>query len=186
MAVQGLSILCQRKLTLPGALSQFTGPSNGVCPGDDVTFTCVVDTTTFTIWRVSSGGQLVTDCTYNRDSPDTNARPCGSDMRFTLSPTVDPNNSSLSVESESVDSNLNGINVTCSDGNGLIGSRDICVIGKIRFSIIIRSSRHTRISYLSLLGYQLKHCGDYDLPLIKSSLQMCCSLLSSSQPVSVD
>ena len=41
----------------------------------------------------------------------------------------DPNNSSLSVDS--VTSDLSGTSVTCSDGNAnIIGSRNICVIGK--------------------------------------------------------
>ena len=43
----------------------------------------------------------------------------------------DPNNSSLSVVS--VDSDLNGVNVTCTDGNfNVVGSGDICVTGKIK------------------------------------------------------
>ena len=59
---------------------------------------------------------------------------CGPNLKFTSSQTNvdgDPNNSSLSVDSEFVDSGLNGVYVRCADGTGVIfGSRDICVIGK--------------------------------------------------------
>ena len=59
---------------------------------------------------------------------------CGPDLKFTSSQTNvdgDPNNSSLSVDSEFVDSDLNGVYVRCTDGAGVMfGTRDICVIGK--------------------------------------------------------
>ena len=115
-----------------GALGQFTGQSNGICPGDDVTFTCVVTTTLSTTWRIDSGGALTT-CTYEQNIPTVTVK-CGPDQEFTSSQTDvngDINNSSLSVVS--VDSGLNGTTVTCVDGNGaVIGSRAICVIGKDR------------------------------------------------------
>ena len=116
--------------TISGALSQFTGPSNGICPGDDVTFTCVVSTTTLTIWRVNSGG-VQTSCTYLRNSPNT--QPCGPGGIFTSSVTdVNGNLNSSSLSVDSVTSDLSGTFVTCTDGNAIIiGSRDICVIGKI-------------------------------------------------------
>ena len=113
---------------LTGALSQFSGPSSGICPGKDVTFTCVVSTAV-TIWTVNSGGDE-TSCNYVRNSPNTET--CGPGAIFTSSVTDmngDPNNSSLSVDS--VTSDLSGTSVTCTDGNDdLIGSRNICVIGK--------------------------------------------------------
>ena len=116
--------------TIPGTLSQFTGPSSGICPGDDVTFTCVVSTTTLTAWTVNSGGDQ-TSCNYRRNDP-LNTETCGPEGRFTSSVTDvngNPNNSSLSVDS--VTSDLSGASVTCSDGNPIIiGSRNICVIGK--------------------------------------------------------
>ena len=115
--------------TISGTLSQFTGPSSGICPGDDVTFTCVVNTTVVTLWIVNSGG-METDCNYNPNMPTI--RTCGPGGRFTSSVTDvngDPNNSSLSVDS--VTSDLSGTSVTCADGNAIIiGSRNICVIGK--------------------------------------------------------
>ena len=116
--------------TVSGALSQFTGPSSGICPGDDVTFTCVVNTTAVTIWRVNSGGNS-DSCTYRRNNP-LNTENCGPGDIFTSSVTDmngDPSNSSLSVDS--VTSDLSGTSVTCADGNAIIiGSSSICVIGK--------------------------------------------------------
>ena len=111
-------------------MSQFTGPSSGICPGDDVTFTCVVNTAVVTNWRVNSGRDE-TSCTYTRNDP-LNTQTCGPERRFMSSVTDvngDPSNSSLSVDS--VTNDLSGTSVTCSDGNSvIIGSRNICVIGK--------------------------------------------------------
>ena len=110
-------------------MSQFTGPSSGICPGEDVTFSCVVSTTSITIWTVNSGGDQ-SSCSYRRN--DRNTQNCGPGDIFTSSVTDvngDPNNSSLSVDS--VTSDLSGTSVTCIDGNAnIIGSRNICVIGK--------------------------------------------------------
>ena len=107
----------------------FNGPSDGICPGDDVTFTCVVDAA-LTVWRVTSDG-VVTDCNYRRSMPTVTAT-CGPGLRFTSSQTDengDTNNSSLSVVS--ITNDLNGTSVTCSDGNlNIIGSSTICVVGK--------------------------------------------------------
>ena len=107
----------------------FTGPSDGICPGDDVTFTCVV-ATSLTAWRVTSGG-VASDCIYRQSEPTVTAM-CGPGGRFTSSQTDengDTNSSSLSVVS--ITNDLNATSVTCSDGNlNLIGSNTICVIGK--------------------------------------------------------
>ena len=116
--------------TISGTLSQFTGPSSGICPGDGVTFTCVANTTAVAIWRVNLGGDE-TSCTYIRNSRNTET--CGPGGRFTSSVTDvdgDPSNSSLSVDS--ITSDLSGTSVTCADGNAIIiGSSSICVIGKM-------------------------------------------------------
>ena len=121
--------------TISGTVSQFTGPSSGICPGDDVIFTCVVSTTTVTIWIVNSGGNS-DSCTYSRNNP-LNTENCGPGDIFTSSVTdvnVDPNNSSLSVDS--ITSDLSGTSVTCSDGNdNTIGSKVICVIGEGLISV---------------------------------------------------
>ena len=112
-------------------MSQFTGPSSGICPGDGVTFTCVVSATNVTYWTVNSGGNS-DSCTYRRNNP-LNTENCGPGDIFTSSVTDvngDPSNSSLSVDS--IASDLSGTSVTCSDGNAnIIGSRDICVKGKM-------------------------------------------------------
>ena len=58
---------------------------------------------------------------------------CGPDNRFTSSQTDvngDINNSSLSVDSVTVD--LNGTLVECANAdNNLIGPHDICIVGKV-------------------------------------------------------
>ena len=118
--------------TISGTLSQFTRPSSGICPGDNVRYTCVVNTTAFTIWRVNSGG-VEDSCTYSQNSL-LNTETCGPGGRFTSSVTDvngDPSNSSLSANS--ITSDLSGTSVTCSDGNAvIIGSSSICVIGKMK------------------------------------------------------
>ena len=116
--------------TISGTVSQFTWPSNGICPGDDVTFTCVVNTTSVIIWTVNSGGDEES-CNYRHN--DRNTDTCGPGDIFTSSVTDmngDPRNSSLSADS--ITSGLSGTSVTCFDRNAnIIGSRDICVIGKM-------------------------------------------------------
>ena len=112
-----------------GSGQSFTGPSNGIYPGDDVTFTCVVDAA-LTVWTVNPGGWNP-ECNYRQSVPTVSAS-CGPGDRFTSSQTDengDTNNSSLSVVS--ITNDLNGTSVTCSDGNyNLIGFNDtICVIG---------------------------------------------------------
>ena len=84
---------------ISGTLSQFSGPSSGICPGDDVTFTCLVSTTALTTWTVNSGG-VEDSCNYLRNSPNTQT--CGPLGRFRSSVTDvngDHSNSSLSVDS---------------------------------------------------------------------------------------
>ena len=106
------------------------GP-NEICPGDDVTFTCVVDSGV-TRWSVSHGGSDG-ECTYisGSQAPDT----CGPDGRFRSSRTESSDstaNSSLSVVSITED--LNGTMVECTDGNNItdiIGSKTICILGII-------------------------------------------------------
>ena len=89
-----------------------------VCPGDNVTFTCVVDDTITTRWRVDLGGDG-SDCVYFSDSQATDT--CGPDNRFQSSRTND--NVPASNSSLRVDTITTGTVVTCTDGNGeLIGS----------------------------------------------------------------
>ena len=123
------SELCQFAIHHSETQSQFTGPSNRICPGDRVTFTCVVTSTNSTTWAVNFGRIDEDSCTYRHNTPNTQM--CGPGNIFTSTRTDvngDINNSSLSVVS--VQSGLNGVSVTCADGNGVvIDSTDICVIG---------------------------------------------------------
>ena len=111
-----------------GVLCQsFTAPTE-ICPGDDVTFTCVVDPATF--WVVTPGGDDEV-CVYRSGNPDVTDT-CGPDGRFTSSRTdmsQDINNSSLSVVS--ITNDLNGTLIECSDvNNELIDSYSICIVGR--------------------------------------------------------
>ena len=124
-----LSLGVAFSLFISGVLSQsFTGPSGGICPGDNVTFTCVVDAPV-TVWTVNPGGGNA-NCNYRQSMPTVTAM-CGPGGRFTSSQTDengDTNNSSLSVVS--ITNDLNGTSVTCSDGNlNLIGNVAICIVG---------------------------------------------------------
>ena len=126
---------------VPGAQSQFTGPSNGICPGHDVTLTCAVTTTNVMIWTVNSGGDE-DSCNYNRAGPNTDE--CGPVNRFMSSRTEneEPNNSSLRVDS--VDGSLNGVNVARTDGNvNIIGFTDICVTSKIDYNGKLQTQHST-------------------------------------------
>ena len=131
----------------------FTGPSGGICPGDDVTFTCVVDAPV-TVWTVNPGGNI-SDCNYRQSHPTITAS-CGPGLRFTLSQTDengDTNNSSLSVVS--ITNDLNGTSVTCSDGNlNLIGSSTICIIGRNNdYQCIRLQSNHPQILSPLILNF---------------------------------
>ena len=104
-------------------------PLMRICPRDNVTFTCVVDSVV-TQWTVGPGDDDL--CVYLSVNPTTDT--CGPDGRFESSQTdIDgpASNSSLSVDL--IINDLNGTTVFCSDGtpNGqLIGSYNICIIGK--------------------------------------------------------
>ena len=114
-----------------GALCQsFSPPTGEICPGDHVTFTCVV-TTVITVWDVTSPqGNIITTCTYRSNNPIPNT--CGPEDRFMSSVTDvngDTMNSSLSVDSITID--LNETQVECQDGNSIaVGSDSICIVGK--------------------------------------------------------
>ena len=84
-----------------------------------------------TLWTVTPGGDDGR-CVYTSSDPESEM--CGPDNRFTSSQTDvngDIDNSSLSVDSITVD--LNGTLVECADVDGnLIDSYDICIVGKIK------------------------------------------------------
>ena len=106
-----------------------SSPSGEICPGVNVTFTCVVEDIIATHWRVDLGGDE-SQCAYFSNNPATDT--CGPDNRFQSSQTNDnvpASNSSLRVDT--ITNDLNGTAVTCTDGNGeLIGSYIICLIGE--------------------------------------------------------
>ena len=114
---------------ISGTLSQFSGPSSGICPGDDVTFTCVVDSGV-TRWTFSPPGEPDRTCTYLSGLPDEN--PCNPpEERFRISQTEGSasNNSSLSLAL--ITENLNKTMVGCTDGIGgnRVGTDNICIVG---------------------------------------------------------
>ena len=113
-----------------GVLCQsFSPPTGEICPGYDVTFTCVVDILTH--WTITPGGDDG-ECLYSSSAPQPDM--CGPGGRFVSSPTdvnEDINNSSLSVDSITVD--LNGTLVECGNAtNDPIDSYNICIVGKIK------------------------------------------------------
>ena len=112
---------------LTGVLCQsFTAPTGEICPGDDVTFTCVAGTV-ITLWVVTSRG--VTDtCLYRTSDPD-NTETCGPEVRFTSSRTeMSDDDSSLSVEN--ITNDLTETQVECTNGlDETIGSYNICITG---------------------------------------------------------
>ena len=125
-----------------GILCQsFSPPSDEICPRDNVTFTCVVNSGV-TRWTVGPGDE--NQCIYL--SSDSEPAKCGPGGRFESSRTdvnESPNNSSLSVDL--ITNNLNGITVSCSDaGIGeLTGSYNICIIGKSIYMENLHYQFHT-------------------------------------------
>ena len=114
---------------ISGAVSQFTGPFSGICPGDDVTFTCVVDSGA-TIWTFSQPGEPGRTCTYFSALPDQN--PCNPpNERFRISQTEGSASNSSSLSVASITENLNETIVGCRDGGdgNPVGTDNICIVG---------------------------------------------------------
>ena len=108
---------------------QLTGQSDEICPGDNITFTCVVDSGV-TRWTVSPPGEPDRTCTYLSALPDEN--PCDPpDERFRISPTEGSANNSSSLSVASITENLNTTMVGCTDGIGgnPVGTDNICIVG---------------------------------------------------------
>ena len=111
-----------------GVICQLTGQSDGICPGDDVIFTCVGGGVT--VWTFNQLGEPNRTCTYLSSLPDQT--PCNpQDERFRISQTEGSanNNSSLSVAS--ITEILNTTMVGCTDGIGgnPVGTDNICIVG---------------------------------------------------------
>ena len=112
-----------------GTESQFTGPPDEICPGDDVLFTCVVNSAA-TLWTFSPPGGPERVCTYLSALPDRN--PCDPpDERFRITQTEgSANNFNSSLSVVTVTEDLNGTLVSCTNGGtGNLDSDDICIVG---------------------------------------------------------
>lgn len=114
-----------------GALcNTFSGPSScSTCAGEQITFTCVVNSGAAS-WIITPGGQDGV-CSYSSVYPNEDS--CGPGRRFTSSRTEEsstPLSSSLSV---ALSNDLNGTLVQCADAtvfDSFIGSYNICVLGE--------------------------------------------------------
>ena len=118
-----------------GALSQPFSPASGdgVCPGSDIEFTCVVDSRpgSTTRWEITPDGEGPT-CIVSLNVPDETQR-CGLGDVFTSSLTGQTGlNYTSSLRAEDVPLSLNGTVVECVDGIDLqtIGSATICIVSK--------------------------------------------------------
>ena len=130
----------------------FSPPSDEICPRDNVTFTCVVNSGVI-LWSVGPGDDDL--CAYFSVSPTTDT--CGPDGRFESSQTDvngPANNSSLSVDL--ITNDLNGITVNCIDGGTgeLIGSYDICIIGK----------NTIQLTFSHLINFKYRSCTSSSFP----------------------
>ena len=120
----------------------FSGPPGEICPGDNVTFSCVANTTA-TVWSVSPEG-ADGRCEYlafNR----VESR-CGPDERFRSfqSEGGDIFNSSLRVDSVTVE--LNETVVQCGTGpSSVVGSSSICIVGEGKSMQILKEGETTKI-----------------------------------------
>ena len=120
-----------------GVLCQsFSSSPDEICPGDNVTFTCVVVDPGgygFTSWIVTpDGGER--DCVLRHNKPNE-VETCGPGQLFTSSFTnqsADNYTSTLRVESISDD--LNRTKVECEDTAVDVGKENICIIGKLCIS----------------------------------------------------
>ena len=123
-----------------GALSQPFSPASGdgVCPGSDIEFTCVVDTRpgSTTRWEITpDGGEPA--CTVALNFPNETQR-CGRERVFTSSLIGQTGlNYTSSLRAEDVSLSLDGTLVECVDGTDLqiIGSAIICIAGKGDFIV---------------------------------------------------
>ena len=97
---------------------------DGVCPGDEVTLTCTVESL-ITSWAIISDGMNDVGCTVR----DGETQICGPMNEFTATRTSTEDNSISTLIVRLVDDTLNGTQVECTDDEIL--SEDICIVGKI-------------------------------------------------------
>ena len=107
-----------------------------------------------TFWIVSANG-VDTQCAYSSEFPSLDT--CGPDGRFESSQTDvngPANNSSLSVDL--ITNDLNGTTVSCTDGGTgeVIGSYDICIIGK----------NSLQLTFSNLINFKYRPCTSSSFP----------------------
>ena len=105
-----------------------------ICPGDDVTFTCVVVDPIVgraTVWSVTPGGGEPS-CRVPHNDPDETSDTCGPGGVFTSSLTNRSGDSYIStLRVESISDGLNGTRVECEDALQMdVGMENICIISK--------------------------------------------------------
>ena len=108
-----------------GILCQILSPfPDGVCPGDEVTLTCTVESL-ITTWRIITDGEIDTGCAVAFGG----TRMCGPMNEFTTTRTSTEDNSTSTLIVRPVDDSLNGTQVECIDD--VMPSEDICIVGEI-------------------------------------------------------
>ena len=110
----------------------FSSSPEEICPGDNVTFTCVVvdpDGISFTTWRVTlDGGEQ--DCILRHNRPNE-VETCGPGQLFTSSFTSQSgDNYTSTLRVESISDDLNSTSVECEGPAMAVGNENICIIGK--------------------------------------------------------
>ena len=118
---------------LTGVLCQSFSSPDKICPGGNVTFTCVVvdpfgiGTTT---WRVTPDGGEPSCRLLHNDPSVTDT--CGPGRIFTSSLTNQSgNNYTSTLRVESISDGLNDTRVECEDPFSMdVGMENICIIGK--------------------------------------------------------
>ena len=141
-SIIGILVVCFLTCSA-GVLSQFSPPSGGICPGSDIQFSCVGNSLSVstTRWEITpDGGESACLVLHNQPSV---MQSCGPDRIFTSSLTGrDGLSYTSSLRAEDVPLSLNGTVVECVDGADLqiIGSANICIVGKYNTDSIIKWS----------------------------------------------
>ena len=117
---------------LTGILCQSFSSPGEICPGDNVTFTCVVvdpDGISFTIWIVTlNGGEE--DCVLRHNRPNE-VETCGPGQLFTSFFSQSGDNYTSTLRVESISDGLNRTSIECEGAAMDVGMENICIIGKL-------------------------------------------------------
>ena len=95
-----------------------------ICPGDNVTFTCVSTTINTVAWRVRTAVGGSSFCTVAHDEPSVNDT-CGPMDEFTA--VVNRDNVTSTLSAQSVTDVLNETRVDCAVGDV---DEEICIVGQ--------------------------------------------------------